>query len=130
MTNLVRKTLVKVVCDTYTCRNMAEFEIGHEAQRALCSHYCKECMEEIVKDASKMLDIKEKYSSVPENDTQTYDIELNEKEESEERPEVVEEPEEEKEYYTCKYCGERFPKPEGLSEYRSHVMKCMRENRK
>lgn len=123
MSKLVRKTLVKVVCDTYTCKNLAEFEVGMEAQRALCSHYCRKCMEDIVDGAKEMFGKSEKVSDVPENDTTEYGIKENEKVDNVE--ETTDEP---AEYYTCKYCGKKFVKPDGLTEYRSHSMKCMREN--
>jgi hypothetical protein len=31
--------------------------------------------------------------------------------------------------YECKYCGTTFPKPEGLGEYRTHILRCASETK-
>lgn len=121
MKNLVRKTMVRIMCDTYTCNNLAEYEVGHEVNRAFCSHFCEDCMKSIAEEAGKMFgdmktSVKDPVASEPET------VETVEKEK--EKEESV--PEKEVEYYICKYCGEKFVKPTQLSEYKSHVMKCQR----
>ena len=124
MKNLVRKTPIRLICDTYTCNNLSVYEVGHEVNRSFCMHYCEECMKTIVKEASAMLfpEMKmEPQQAEPEPEKEEEPVEVAEEEKKEE--EVVEK---KQEYYICKYCGERFEKPERLNEYRSHVMKCQR----
>lgn len=124
MKNLVRKTPIRLVCDTYTCNNLSVYEVGHEVNRSFCMHYCEECMKTIVNEASAMLfpEMKmEPQQAEPEPEKEEEPVEVAEEEKKEE--EVVEK---KQEYYICKYCGERFEKPERLNEYRSHVMKCQR----
>lgn len=129
---LVRKALVRIVCDTYTCQNLADYEVGHIAQRALCMHYCQECMEKIVQDARELFGDFERTVNLPENDTTVYDIEEDEKEETKSEEEEIPVEEEEApvpdDFYICKYCGERFKRPDELSPYRAHVLKCARES--
>lgn len=127
MKNLVRKTPIRLVCDTYTCNNLSVYEVGHEVNRSFCMHYCEECMKTIVNEASAMLFPEMKMEKEPEPEK------VEQEPEKEETVEAVEEekkeeaaPEKEQEYYICKYCGERFEKPDRLNEYRSHVMKCQR----
>lgn len=124
MKNLVRKTPVKLICDTYTCNNLSVYEVGHDVNRAFCMHYCEECMKTIVKEASTLLFPEMKMEKEPEPEKIEPEPEKVEVVEEEKKEEV--EPEKEQEYYICKYCGERFEKPERLNEYRSHVMKCQR----
>lgn len=124
MKNLVRKTPIRLICDTYTCNNLSVYEVGHEVNRSFCMHYCEECMKTIVNEASAMLfpEMKmEPQQAEPEPEKEEEPVEVAEEEKKEE--EVVEK---KQEYYICKYCGERFEKPERLNEYRSHVMKCQR----
>lgn len=124
MKNLVRKTPIRLVCDTYTCNNLSVYEVGHEVNRSFCMHYCEECMKTIVNEASAMLfpEMKmEPQQAEPEPEKEEEPVEVAEEETKKE--EVVEK---KQEYYICKYCGERFEKPERLNEYRSHVMKCQR----
>lgn len=123
MNNLVRKTMVRIICDTYTCRNLAEFEIGHEVNPQFCSHYCRDCMESIAKESSKMM-FGDMVMEEPETEPEKEQEPEKEPEQEETKEETAEE--EKVEYYICKYCGEKFVKPAQLSEYRSHVMKCQR----
>lgn len=123
MKNLVRKTPIRLICDTYTCNNLSVYEVGHEVNRSFCMHYCEECMKTIVNEASAMLfpEMKmEPQQTEPEPEKEEEPVEVAQEEKKEE---VVEK---KQEYYICKYCGERFEKPERLNEYRSHVMKCQR----
>ena len=46
MKNLVRRINQPVICDTYTCNNMAEFEISHEVVRAASMQVCPECLKD------------------------------------------------------------------------------------
>ena len=122
---LVRKALVRIVCDTYTCQNIADYEVGHVAQRALCMHYCKDCLGKIVQNARELFGDFEKTANPPKNDTSIYDIEEDVKEEA--KPEEEETPVPD-DFYICKYCGERFQRPGELSQYRAHLLKCARES--
>ena len=51
MKNLVRRIGTRVVCDMYTCNNMAEFSIGHEYTPSLATHLCKDCMKAVFEEA-------------------------------------------------------------------------------
>lgn len=104
--SLVRKLGVITVCDTYMCRNMAEFEVGHEVIPAIAVHLCRDCMEQIIQEAKEFF---------PEM-----------KPEPEPEPEKEPEPEPVQEYYTCKYCGQQFLKPTERGKYQHHVMTCAR----
>ncbi len=53
MTNLVRKINKKVICDTYTCRNMAMFEIGHSVAKFSNMQVCSECLSAIISEGAK-----------------------------------------------------------------------------
>lgn len=53
MTNLVRKINKKVICDTYTCRNMAMFEIGHSVAKFSNMQVCSECLSAIINEGAK-----------------------------------------------------------------------------
>lgn len=125
MKNIVRKTLVKLVCDTYTCNNLAEYEIGHEVNRAFCSHYCADCMKTIIKEAQENfseLKYEPEKPAVEEPVTEENSV-------TEEKAEETKAEEEKKvEYYVCKYCGEKFVKPDELNLYRSHVLKCRKDS--
>ncbi len=54
MKNLVRPIGVKVVCDMYTCSNMAEFEVGHEFTPAVATHLCRECLRSVYDEAHEI----------------------------------------------------------------------------
>lgn len=127
--NLVRKPRTKVVCDVYTCRNLAEFEVGHEVQRASCMHYCRECMEEIVRGTGIIPseNISENKLETDNNIVTSEDDMKKGSSVSEEESAVEKEESEPKtaaETYRCKHCGMEFPKPDGLKEYRIHAMNC------
>ena len=96
--SLVRPLGLQIVCDTYMCNNMAAVQVGHELMPALAVHLCKDCMSQIVKETADLF---------PEM-----------------KPEPEPLPEPEQEYYTCRFCGEKFEKPDQLKQYRSHVMTC------
>ena len=101
--SLVRKLGVTIICDTYMCQNMADVEIGHEVMPATALHLCKDCLTTVVKDAANLF---------PEMKPEPEVIE------------VLKEPEPKQEYYTCRFCGEQFKKPDELKQYRGHVINC------
>lgn len=99
--SLVRKLGVSLVCDTYMCQNMAEVEVGHEVMPAVAMHLCKDCLTQIVRESADLF---------PEMKPE---------------PEIVEvEKPPEPEYYQCRFCGEKFLKPDENKEYRVHVLNC------
>ena len=55
MKNLVRETNFRVVCDTYTCNNMAKFEIGHEFTTHNNMLLCEDCMASVMEEAREIL---------------------------------------------------------------------------
>ena len=55
MNELVRRINQPVICDTYTCNNMAEFEISHEVVRAASMQVCPDCLRKIVEQGAELL---------------------------------------------------------------------------
>lgn len=99
MKKLVRPFNRNVQCDIHTCKNTAEYSIGLEGFSALYVNVCRDCLTSIVKEGISLL-------KPQQAETETA---------------VKTEPVKETEYYVCKECGEKFVKPDHLSEYRSHV---------
>lgn len=99
--SLVRKLGINIVCDTYMCRNMAEVQIGHEVMPATAVHLCADCFKQIIKEGADLF---------PEMKPE---------------PEIIEvEKKPEQEYYECRFCGEKFLKPDELKQYRAHALNC------
>lgn len=106
-------------CDVPGCRNMAEYQVGTRANRPmfiLCGDHAMDLYGAISSGMMKV--IKEK-----------------KKEEKAEAPvEVKEEPKaetpkNEEEFYTCKYCGQKFPKSEMTKqEFMAHCRACKKEH--
>lgn len=92
MKNLVRKINQSVICDTYTCNNMAQFEISHEMVRAAGIQICEECLRAIIEEGSQLLnsDAETSHEPLPFEEVETADTTeqtagLAEKEKSEEK---------------------------------------------
>lgn len=99
--SLVRKLELQMVCDTYMCNNMAAVQVGHELIPSMATHLCEDCMKQIVNEAVNIF---------PEMKPE---------------PEIVEvEAKPKQEYYTCRFCGEKFKKPDELKIYRTHALTC------
>lgn len=112
MKDIFRPFKRKIVCDIYGCRNTSEFEIGHPTVRANSLHLCRECASDIFTDM------------VPE-----FDSDLKKQREEavqEAKEQVAKAAEPEQQYYTCRFCGEQFKKPEELGKYKGHVINCKR----
>ena len=54
MTKLVRPIRARVVCDVYTCSNIAEFEVGHEFTPAAATHLCRDCLRSVYDEAHQI----------------------------------------------------------------------------
>lgn len=130
---LVRVPRARVRCEVYTCRNIAEFEVGHPVQIASNMHYCRDCMMQIVREAGEMAGILEKTeiseNKIEENNdnvTTKYDMDKGNSvpEEESDMELEVSEPETVGEFYMCRHCGKKFPKPAGLKEYKIHCLQC------
>lgn len=135
MKNLVRRINQSVICDTYTCNNMAQFEISHEMVRAAGIQICEECLRAIVEEGSQLLNSETEISHEPlpfeeveTADTTKQTAEPTEKEKSEEKisesgktdePIMDAEVEKPVKVYTCKHCGAEF---NDLKSYRGHVL--------
>lgn len=135
MKNLVRKINQSVICDTYTCNNMAQFEISHEMVRAAGIQICEECLRAIIEEGSQLLnsDAETSHEPLPFEEVETADTTeqtagLAEKEKSEEKisesgktdePIMDAEIEKSVKVYTCKHCGAEF---NDLKAYRGHVL--------
>lgn len=135
MKNLVRKINQSVICDTYTCNNMAQFEISHEMVRAAGIQICEECLRAIIEEGSQLLnsDAETSHEPLPFEEVETADTTeqtagLAEKEKSEEKisesgktnePIMDAEVEKPVKVYTCKHCGAEF---NDLKAYRGHVL--------
>lgn len=68
MTKLVRPIRARVVCDVYTCSNIAEFEVGHEFTPAAATHLCRDCLRSVYDEAHKIF--AEETSQVENDDTE------------------------------------------------------------
>ena len=152
MKNLVRRINTPVICDTYTCNNMAEFEISHEVVRAASMQVCPECLRAIVEQGAQLLgmDICECDACADQEGPLPFD-----------EPDAIEqttetnEPQEESKYseknlekisesgkntepimsaedtepvktYTCKHCGTEFT---DLKAYRGHILNCGKKSK-
>lgn len=147
MKNLVRRINTLVICDTYTCSNIAEFEISHEVVRAVSMQVCPECLKDIVEQGAQLLGIsmcgccsEDKTEKTEENEQLPFDDTEEENEQNEVSEKNIKEisesgintepiigAEDEKEdkapvkVYTCKHCGKEFT---DLKEYRGHILQC------
>ena len=146
MKNLVRRIINQpVICDTYTCNNMAEFEISHEIVRAASMQVCPYCLREIVEQGAELLgmdmckcdtcsdsceplpfdepDVAEQTVETDEPQEESKYSEKNIKEISESgktgEPIMDAEVEKPVKVYTCKHCGAEF---NDLKSYRGHVL--------
>lgn len=149
MKNLVRRIINQpVICDTYTCNNMAQFEIGHEIVRAASIQLCEECLKTIIKEGSELLSSEAKASDEPlpfeevdaadatEHDATEQTVETEKSQEEEKSAEEISESgktdesiigtEDQKpvKVYTCKHCGAEY---NDLKAYRGHVLNCSKK---
>nr|DAH15688.1 MAG TPA: C2H2 type zinc-finger protein [Caudoviricetes sp.] len=152
MKNLVRRINTPVICDTYTCNNMAEFEISHEVVRAASMQVCPECLRAIVEQGAELLGMDmckcdacaDSEESLPfdEPDAIEQTTETNEPQEeskySEKNLEKISESGKNTELiisaedtepvktYTCKHCGTEFT---DLKTYRGHILNCGKKSK-
>lgn len=152
MKNLVRRINQPVICDTYTCNNMAEFEISHEVVRAASMQVCPECLKEIVEQGAELLGMdmckcdtcadSEEPLPFDEPDAIEQTVETNEPQEESKyseknlekisesgkntEPIISAEDKEPVKTYTCKHCGAEFT---DLKAYRGHILNCGKKSK-
>lgn len=152
MKNLVRRINQPVICDTYTCNNMAEFEISHEVVRAASMQVCPECLKEIVEQGTQLLGMdmckcdtcadSEEPLPFDEPDAIEQTVETNEPQEESKyseknlekisesgkntEPIISAEDKEPVKTYTCKHCGAEFT---DLKAYRGHILNCGKKSK-
>ena len=152
MNKLVRRINTPVICDTYTCNNMAEFEISHEVVRAASMQVCPECLRAIVEQGAELLGMdmckcescsdSERPLPFDEPDAIEQTTETNEPQEeskySEKNLEKISESGKNTESiisaedtepvktYTCKHCGTEFT---DLKAYRGHILNCGKKSK-
>lgn len=149
---LVRRINQPVICDTYTCNNMAEFEISHEVVRAASMQVCSDCLREIVEQGAELLgmdmckcdacsdseeplpfsepDVIEQVAETDELHEGFKYSEKNLEEISESgknaEPIIAAEDKEPVKTYTCKHCGTEFT---DLKVYRGHILNCGKKSK-
>lgn len=152
MNKLVRRINQPVICDTYTCNNMAEFEISHEVVRAASMQVCPECLRAIVEQGAVLLgmdicecdvctdqegplpfdepDAIEQTTETNEPQEESKYSEKNLKKISESgkntEPIMSAEDTEPVKTYTCKHCGTEFT---DLKAYRGHILNCGKKSK-
>lgn len=152
MKNLVRRINQPVICDTYTCNNMAEFEISHEVVRAASMQVCPECLKAIVEQGAELLGMDmckcdscaDQEGPLPfdEPDAIEQTVETNEPQEESKyseknlekisesgkntEPIISAEDKEPVKTYTCKHCGTEFT---DLKAYRGHILNCGKKSK-
>lgn len=152
MNKLVRRINQPVICDTYTCNNMAEFEISHEVARAASMQVCPECLRAIVEQGAELLGMdicecdacadQERPLPFDEPDAIEQTTETNEPQEESKyseknlkkisesgkntKPIMSAEDTEPVKTYTCKHCGTEFT---DLKAYRGHILNCSKKSK-
>lgn len=101
MSKIVYKTVTRVRCDIHPCKELAEYSIGPEGRRLIAFNLCGNHARQVAEELNTLLNVPQEGPSEPVEADETEEV------------------------YSCKYCGEKFPKtPEGRSELMRHSKVC------
>lgn len=130
--SIVNPVKVRMVCEVFPCKSKAMYMIGQPNRKQGNFYVCEEHLKEIVEGGSAFLKESSTKQSIPEvKVAETVITKVEEKQESEvvvpfsDEIAPTELPRPSTDTYTCKHCGEQFPKnSDGKIDLMKHSKVC------